>query len=67
MADDVEVEGVDPAATPEQPGPPRAQWEYRTEFRIVKEMKVIIHKSIEASESELELLRRKLDKITYGS
>jgi len=47
------------------PEPP--QWEYKKEFEINKRMKDIVKLSISATEAELAMLRRKLDKLTYGS
>lgn len=46
---------------------PPAEWEKREEFRVVKEMKVVVGKSIEATEMELSALRRKLERLQYGS
>lgn len=66
--DDVKPEEVAPEPEPAtEQRPPRPTWEYKSEFRIVTEMKIVIHKTIEVSEAELSGLRRKLDKITYGS
>jgi hypothetical protein len=45
---------------------PQAQWEYKTEFAITGRMKELVHKTIEATEAELAMLRRKLDRLTYG-
>lgn len=43
------------------------EWEYKTRFRIVDELRTVTQKAKEASEKELKALRRKLDKLTYGS
>lgn len=47
--------------------PPQANWEYRKEFGIVTKMREAILTTKTATESELVLLRRKLERLTYGS
>ena len=47
------------------PEPPK--WEYKKEFEINKQMKKIVKLTMSATEAELAMLRRKLDKLTYGS
>ncbi len=42
------------------------QWQYREEFGISKQMREIVRTSKEVAEKEIESLRRKLDKLTYG-
>ena len=54
-----------PEPTPEPA--PQAKWEYRKNFGINERMKDVIGKTIDATESELVVLRRKLDKLQYGS
>jgi len=49
-----------------EPTEPKASWEYREEFGISKQMREIVKVSKEVSEKELDALRRKLDKLTYG-
>jgi hypothetical protein len=49
---------------PEAEGP---KWEQRTNFRINSQMTEVIHLALSASEAELKVLRRKLDKLQYGS
>ena len=46
---------------------PQANWEYRQEFGIVTKMREAIKITKGATESELALLRRKLERLTYGS
>lgn len=46
--------------------PPKANWEFKTEFAINTKMKELIHKTIEVSEMESEMLRKKLERLTYG-
>jgi predicted chitinase len=47
--------------------PPQANWEYREEFGIVTKMREAISLTKTATESEITLLRRKLERLTYGS
>jgi len=47
------------------PDPPR--WEYRKELKIQGKMREIVQMTIEASQKEVALLRRKIQKLTYGS
>jgi hypothetical protein len=60
-----EAPADEPPAEP--PAPPPPQWEYRTGFKVVGRMKEIIHLSIEVSNAEIRMLRKKIDKLTYGS
>lgn len=46
---------------------PQANWEYRKEFGIVTKMREAIKVTKVATESELSLLRRKLERLQYGS
>lgn len=46
---------------------PKAAWEYKKEFKINKKMKEVVEATIKATKSELAVLRRKLDKMQYGS
>lgn len=56
------------AKEPEQPKkPPQANWEYRTEFRINTQMREILNLTRQATETEIARLRRKIEKLTYGS
>jgi hypothetical protein len=65
----VSEEAKAPEATPEEekqePQPPN--WEFKKEFAINKRMREVAHLTISAAESELVLLRRKLEKLHYGS
>lgn len=54
-----------PESAPEPPPPPN--WEFKREFAINKQMREVAHLAISATESELTLLRRKLEKLQYGS
>lgn len=52
---------------PEEAKPEAPAWEHRKSFRINERMKEVIGLTIKATESELTVLRRKLNKLTYGS
>jgi hypothetical protein len=58
-----------PDKTLEEPATeePKAQWEYKRDFKVVSEMRTIVTAARGAAEKELAQLRRKLDKLTYGS
>jgi len=47
------------------PEPPK--WEYRSEFGAVKQMREIVGLTMKATESEIEALHRKLERLQYGS
>jgi len=47
------------------PEPPR--WEYKSEFAIHTQMRAVIEKTMDLTVSEIEVLKRKLDKLTYGA
>ena len=51
-----------PASEPEGP-----KWEYKEKFKIHEDMKQVLSLSISAAQMELKHLRRKLEKLTYGS
>ncbi len=76
MPDEQEKTAADtPASGPAQAQagqgglPPRdkAEWSYKRTFGINEEMKKVIGLTISATQSEVTALRRKLDKLTYGS
>lgn len=58
-----------PAAKADDPPakPPLSSWEYREEFKIVGEMRKVINLAVDASEYEISMLRRKIEKLKYGS
>lgn len=43
------------------------QWEKRTELKITGQMREVVKATIAATESEIEALRRKVKRMTYGS
>jgi hypothetical protein len=51
--------------TKEAPKPP--EWERRENFAINERMKEVLKLTKQVAEKEIESLRRKLDKLTYGS
>jgi hypothetical protein len=55
------------AATAESSEEPKAQWKYKKTLGINEEMKKVIGLTISATQSEIHVLRRKLEKLTYGS
>ncbi len=59
-------------ATPqpaEEPKPEKElpRWEQRSELKIQGKMREVVKLTITASEKEIEHLRRKVKKLTYGS
>ena len=70
-AQPVDTEGTPADETEAQPaGKPQREppkWEYRQRFRIQEEMKKVVGLAIQATEAELVVLRRKMNKMTYGS
>lgn len=59
-------------ATPEEPSQegappaPKCSWEQREGFKIANTMRDLIHQTIDASTSEIDSLRKKLEKLQYG-
>jgi hypothetical protein len=51
----------------ETPPEPRFNWEYRTEFRINQQMREVVGLTKKVVEGEIDRLRRKVEKLTYGS
>jgi hypothetical protein len=51
----------------EPPQQPAFNWERKDRFRILGEMRKVVRLTVSATEAELAVLRRKLDKLTYGS
>lgn len=56
-------EGEAPSTPPE----PELKWEYKETLPINDRMRDVIKATIKASECQLELMRRKLKKLQYGS
>jgi hypothetical protein len=69
--DNVEPEPETTAAprgeAPPTPPEPELKWEYKETLPINDRMKDVIKATIKASECQLELMRRKLKKLQYGS
>ncbi len=47
--------------------PPQINWEFKERFPIHDRMAEVIHLAIQASQAEVSVLRRKLEKLQYGS
>lgn len=47
--------------------PKAPEWERKEEFGIVKEMKVVVEKTVEVTQTEITALQRKLERLQYGS
>lgn len=66
MSDEPEV-----PETPEEPPKfeekPPPTWEYKTEFGIHTKLKDVVSKTIDVTATEIEVLKKKLDRLTYGS
>lgn len=72
-----QVEPTEPSAEPQAAADPAdgAQaknvepptWEYRKNFKVVDKMKHIVNLSIDVSKAEIEQLRKRIEKLTYGS
>ena len=75
MPDDPTQNPAPEAATPSEEAPPKpgmpprgkAEWSYKRTFGINEEMKKVINLTISATQAEVTALRRKLEKLTYGS
>lgn len=52
------------AVPTEEPEAPK--WEHKTEFNVNGLTRELITKTIEATNAEIEALRRKLEKLSYG-
>lgn len=68
--ENVEPEPVTTASEGEASPPPpepELKWEYKETLPINDRMKDVIKATIKASECQLELMRRKLKKLQYGS
>ncbi len=50
-----------------KPETPPPAWEKRDNFKINEHMADVIRKTIDVSEAELKRLRRRLEKLQYGS
>lgn len=46
---------------------PPPEWNYKEEFGIVTQLKQVVKATQKATEMELAELRRKLERLTYGS
>jgi hypothetical protein len=46
---------------------PTPQWEYRTSMKVTERLKTIVSATIDATKAERDRLRKKMEKLTYGS
>ena len=52
---------------PDENQNPPPEWKYKEEFGIVTQLKTVVEATQKASEQELAELRRRLERLTYGS
>jgi hypothetical protein len=71
MSDDLKPEqppvSEEGEATQETAEGPKAEWEYRTEFRINTEMRAVVEATIKVAQAQVDVLRRRVEKLQYGS
>ena len=69
MSDDTPPKETPPSPIPEDDEYPQKQtplnWEFRNEFRLVKEMRTVLGKTKGETVKVIEGLRKKLDKARY--
>jgi len=58
-------EKKEPEAEVAEPSAP--QWEYRTSMKVTDRLKSIVTATIDATKAERDRLRKKMEKLTYGS
>lgn len=66
----VEEPGVAPppeVSDAPEPEKPQINWEQRDDFGINREMTKVVNLTISATQAEIQALRRKLEKLQYGS
>ena len=56
-----------PTPEGEETQAPKACWEQRTEFKINGQMREVIKATITAYQSQIDVYRRKIEKLQYGS
>jgi hypothetical protein len=66
MSDEPEAPEAPEAPESAEERPPFA-WEYREEFKITGQMREMLNLTKKVAEAEIDRLRRKVDKLTYGS
>lgn len=57
----------DPSSTPPGDETPKVEWKFKRNLGINEEMKKVIGLTIDAANSEIASLRRKLERLTYGA
>jgi hypothetical protein len=63
MVGEAEVKLEEPMVAPCPPG----VWQYRRSLKINQRLIHVCNLAIDATKSEIGVLRRKIDKLTYGS
>jgi|WetSurSiteA1Bulk_404760.scaffolds.fasta_scaffold308405_2 hypothetical protein len=58
---------ADEKETQAEEAPKKPQWEYRKTFKINERMKEVLTLTKGVAEQEVAGLRKKLDRLTYGS
>lgn len=58
---------ADASSAPPGEETPKAEWKFKRNLGINEQMKKVINLTIEATNSEIATLRRKLEKLTYGA
>ena len=57
----------EPKAEAKPDDEPKAQWSFKRNLGVNEQMKKVINLTIEATNAEIAVLRRKLERLTYGS
>jgi hypothetical protein len=57
----------DPSSSPPGDETPKVDWKFKRNLGINEEMKKVIGLTIDAANSEITALRRKLEKLQYGA
>jgi hypothetical protein len=58
---------ADQEETPKEEETPKAEWEQRSEFRIHSHMQEIVKATVTVAEAQINLYKRKIEKLQYGS
>lgn len=61
------MEDEKPTGETEPAKPPPPQWERRTSFKINDRMRDVVEQTIDVTRGEIVKLRRKIEKLQYGS
>jgi hypothetical protein len=66
MADE-ENKGTPPEPEKAPEGPPAPEWVYRNNMKITERFTNIVNMTKDVAQMEINRLRKKIDKLTYGS